>query len=111
MFPEGHYDVSTEEGLKHTIAQATRILGIENVKVMHCNDSKAALGSRVDRHQHIGKGYIGIEGFRRILNHPKLRSKAFILETPADEDGNERTNLDTLKSLCRKSSTTTKRSS
>ncbi len=110
-YASGLYDVSTEEGLKHTIQQATKLLGIENVKVIHCNDSKAAHGSRLDRHQHIGKGYIGLEGFQRILNHPKLRSKAFILETPVDEEGDERRNLDTLKSLCRKSSTTIKRSS
>ena len=51
-------------------------------------------------------GYIGMEGFRRILTHPKLREKAFILETPVDDEGDERSNLETLKNLCRKSSTT-----
>jgi deoxyribonuclease-4 len=61
----------------------------------------------VDRHAHIGQGYIGIEGFRRILTHPKLRSKPFILETPVDEPGDDRRNLETLKNLCRKSSTIT----
>jgi deoxyribonuclease IV len=103
----GHYDVSTVEGLKLTVSKAETILGIENVKVIHSNDSKTPLGSRVDRHQHIGQGYIGKEGFRRILNHPKLCDKAFILETPVDDEGDERSNLKTLKTLCRKSRTTT----
>lgn len=61
-----------------------------------------------DRHQHIGRGHIGLEGFRRILNHPQLRDKAFILETPVDAPGDEQRNVDTLKDLCRKSRTTTK---
>ncbi len=106
----GHYDVSSEKGLRDTIRAASNILGLENVPVFHANDSKTPLGSRVDRHQNIGEGYIGIDGFRRILTHPKLRSKAFILETPVEKEGDDRRNLDTLKSLCRKSNTTTKRS-
>ena len=85
-------------------AKPTAILGLDNVHVIHANDSKAPLGSHVDRHQHIGQGYIGLDGFRRILTHPQLRSKAFILETPVDQDGDEQRNLDTLKSLCRKAS-------
>jgi deoxyribonuclease IV len=100
------YDVASASGLKKTIAEIDRVLGIDNVKVIHANDSKTALGSHVDRHEHIGHGYIGEEGFRRILNHPKLRNKAFILETPNDEEGDEARNIETLKKLCRKSSTT-----
>jgi deoxyribonuclease IV len=87
------------------------LLGLENVPVIHANDSKFGLGSHVDRHANIGEGYIGVDGFRRILTHPKLRRKAFILETPVDEPGDDRRNVETLKSLCRKSSTTLKRSS
>jgi deoxyribonuclease IV len=105
------YDVSSEAGLKKTIAQADEVLGLENVKVIHANDSKGALGSHIDRHEHIGKGYIGLDGFRRILAHPKLRNKAFILETPVEKDGDDQRNLDTLKSLCPKPRTTTTRSS
>lgn len=105
------YDVATPGGLKRTIAEADRILGLENVRVIHANDSKAPLGSHIDRHEHIGQGYIGIDGFRRILTHPKLRSKAFILETPVDKEGDDRRNLDTLKSLWKKKSTTTTKSS
>ncbi len=105
------YDVAARAGLKETVREADRILGLANVHVIHANDSKTPLGSRVDRHEHIGEGYIGIPGFRRILNHPRLRSKAFILETPIDRDGDDRRNLETLKNLCRKSRTTTTRSS
>ncbi len=109
------YNVATPEGLKETVAEADRILGLENVRVIHANDSKGPLGSRVDRHEHIGQGYIGIDGFRRILTHPKLRNKAFILETPVDKEGDEQRNLDTLKALWqkqwKKKSTTTSKSS
>ena len=98
------YDVSSALGLKQTVAEMDRVLGIENVRVIHANDSKGALGSHLDRHAHIGRGCIGEEGFRRILNHPKLRTKAFILETPVDEEGDELRNMEALKKLCRKSS-------
>jgi deoxyribonuclease-4 len=104
------YDVSSASGLKQTVAEIERVLGIENVRVIHANDSKGALGSHLDRHEHIGRGYIGEDGFRCILNHPKLRTKAFILETPVDAEGDELRNMETLKKLCRKSSTTTTRS-
>ncbi len=105
------YDVATAEGLKKTMAEADRLLGIDNVRVIHANDSKTPLGSHVDRHANIGEGYIGLEGFRRILGSPRLRNKAFILETPVDKDGDDRRNLETLKSLCPRSRTTTTRSS
>jgi deoxyribonuclease-4 len=105
------YDVAASAGLRRVIAEADSILGLENVKVIHANDSKTPLGSHVDRHQHIGQGYIGVDGFRRILTHPQLRSKAFILETPLEQDGDDRKNLDTLKSLWRKPRTTTTKSS
>jgi deoxyribonuclease-4 len=98
------YDVSTAAGLKQTVAEMDRTLGIENVRVIHSNDSKTGLGSHVDRHEHIGRGYIGEDGFRRILNHPKLRTKTFILETPVDEEGDELRNLEALKRLCRTNS-------
>lgn len=98
----GSYDVSTPEGLRDTLRQAGHVLGLENVPVIHTNDSKVACGKCVDRHEHIGRGFIGLEGFRRILNHPKLRDKAFILETPVDEPDDDRRNLETLKSLCRR---------
>jgi deoxyribonuclease-4 len=99
------YDVSSVSGLRWTVAEIDGTLGIENVRVIHANDSKGALGSHLDRHEHIGRGHIGEGGFRRILNHPKLRSKAFILETPVDEEGDELRNMEMLKKLCGKANT------
>ena len=100
------YDVSNAAGVKHTVAEIDRVLGLDNVPVLHANDSKSPLGSHMDRHEHIGHGYIGEEGFRRILTHPKLRNKAFILETPHEAEGDDVRNIETLKKLCQKSSTT-----
>lgn len=95
------FDVASEAGLQKTVAEAGRILGIESVKVIHANDSKTPLGSHMDRHANIGEGYIGAAGFRRILAHPKLRETPFILETPNENDGDDRRNVEKLKSLCR----------
>lgn len=105
------FDVATKKGLDETLEQAERVLGLERIPVIHANDSKGAFASRLDRHANIGEGHIGLEGFRRILNHPKLREKAFVLETPIDEPGDDQRNVDALKSLCRKSRTTTRKSS
>jgi deoxyribonuclease-4 len=93
------FDIATEAGLGKTIQEADRLLGMDNVHVLHANDSKAPLGSHVDRHQNIGQGFIGLDGFRRIVNHPSLREKAFILETPVEKDGDDRRNIDALKAL------------
>ena len=93
------YDVASEEGLERTAAEAERVLGLDLVRVIHANDSKGALNSHLDRHENIGKGKIGEEGFRRILRHPKLREKPFILETPFEEDGDEQRDVDALKRL------------
>jgi deoxyribonuclease-4 len=100
-FASGHYDVSTEAGLRETIRHAEAILNLANVPVIHTNDSKGACGSRLDRHENIGSGKIGCDGFERILNHPKLRTKAFILETPVDNPGDDLKNVQALKALCR----------
>jgi deoxyribonuclease IV len=67
--------------------------------VWHCNDAKAARGSRLDRHDHIGKGSIGLEPFRRLLNDARLARAAFIAETPIDEPGDDQRNVDALKAL------------
>lgn len=98
-FASGRYNVATAEGLEHTINAIDTILGLDNVKVIHTNDSKGGLASHLDRHANIGEGQIGLEGFRRILNHPKLKSKPFILETPVDNPGDDKKNVDALKSL------------
>jgi deoxyribonuclease-4 len=105
------FNIADPAGVDETVDLIDAMLGLDNVPIIHANDSKTLLGSRVDRHASIGEGYIGKEGFRRILNHPKLRGKSFILETPVDNEGDDKRNLDTLKSLCRKSRTTTKKSS
>jgi deoxyribonuclease-4 len=106
LFASG-FDVATEAGLEETLRQAQTIIGLEHVPVIHTNDSKGTLNSHLDRHENIGSGHIGLEGFRRILNHPQLRDKAFVLETPVDNPGDEQRNVDALKSLCPKRSTTT----
>jgi deoxyribonuclease-4 len=93
------YDVAKAAGLKETVTAADRVLGLDLVKVIHANDSKGALNSRLDRHANIGEGQIGEAGFRRILTHPALRTKPFILETPVDEDGDDQRNVNTLKRL------------
>lgn len=105
------YDVGESKGLKDTVAQAEAILGLEHVPVIHTNDSKGTLDSHLDRHANIGEGYIKSEGFRRILCDKQLKSKAFVLETPIDNEGDDLKNVETLKSLCRKRSTSTNRSS
>ncbi|MFZ0592679.1 MAG: deoxyribonuclease IV [Bryobacteraceae bacterium] len=92
-------DISTAAGLEAAIHEVDELLELKNVPVMHANDAKMRLGSHVDRHAHIGDGYIGREGFRRIVNHPQLREKAFILETPVDEPGDDLRNVTALKEL------------
>ncbi len=93
------FDLATAAGFRHTVAELDRILGFDNIPVIHANDSKGALGSHLDRHAQIGRGHIGEAGFRRLLTHPKLRTKAFILEVPFEEEGDERRNVEMLKKL------------
>lgn len=93
------YDIVSEGGLQATLASADAMLGLGHVPLFHANDSKAPLGSRRDRHEHIGGGYIGREAFGRILTHPLLKGKAFILETPVEEEGDDRRNLELLREL------------
>jgi deoxyribonuclease IV len=84
------YDIATADGLGQAMADADRVLGLDNVPVIHTNDSKGAFGSHLDRHANIGEGHIGRDAFRRILHHPRLQNKAFILETPMDDGGDRR---------------------
>jgi len=90
------WDIRKAEGLDATLEAVDRTVGLARVPVLHVNDSKTPLGSRVDRHEHIGKGKIGLEAFERILNHPMLAGKAFIAETPIDRPGDDRRNVATL---------------
>ena len=95
------YDIVSEEGLADTLEQLDRTVGLKNVYVWHCNDAKAARGSKLDRHQHIGKGSIGLKPFRRLLNDPRLAHAAFIAETPIDEPLDDLMNVNALKGLVR----------
>jgi deoxyribonuclease-4 len=93
------YDIVTEEGYGETMKQVAATTGFDAVRVWHCNDAKAARGSKLDRHEHIGQGTIGVEPFRRLLNDARFAHSAFIAETPVDEPGDEERNVKVLKSL------------
>ena len=93
------YDIVSEAGMRETLARLDATIGLKNVPVWHCNDAKAARGSKLDRHEHVGKGSIGSETFRRLLNDPRLAQAAFIAETPIDEPGDDRRNVAALKRL------------
>jgi deoxyribonuclease IV len=93
------YDIVTDEGYQETMAKIASTVTFEAVRVWHCNDAKAPCGSKLDRHQHIGQGTIGIEPFRRLLNDLRFGHTAFIAETPVDEQGDEERNVRVLKSL------------
>lgn len=93
------YDIVSEIGMQETLDDLDTTIGLKNVRVLHCNDAKAARGSKLDRHQHIGKGTIGLEPFRRLLKDPRLAHAAFIAETPIDEPGDDKRNVEALKTL------------
>jgi deoxyribonuclease-4 len=93
------YDIVSEQGMRDTLKHLDRTIGLKNVRVWHCNDAKATRGSKLDRHQHVGKGQIGLEPFRWLLNDKRLAHAAFIAETPIDEPGDDVRNVETLKNL------------
>jgi deoxyribonuclease-4 len=93
------YDIVSEEGIYETLQHLDATVGLSNVKVVHCNDAKAARGSKLDRHQQIGKGTLGLEPFRILLNDLRLAHAAFIAETPIDTPGDDRRNVEALKKL------------
>jgi deoxyribonuclease-4 len=93
------YDMVSSEGYNETMKQIAATVGFEDVRVWHCNDAKAAMGSKLDRHEHIGQGTMGVEPFRRLLNDARFAQAAFIAETPVDEPGDEERNVRVLKSL------------
>jgi deoxyribonuclease-4 len=93
------YDIVSAQGFADTLDQLQRTVGLQNVYVWHCNDAKADRGSKLDRHQHIGKGSIGLESFRRLLNHPATGDAAFIAETPIDAPLDDLSNVNALKRL------------
>ena len=93
------YDIASAKGLNKTINDFDKIVGLKYLKAIHLNDAKKPLGSHVDRHEHIGKGEIGRRGMKRILRHPKLKDLPFVLETPEDAFGNDKSNIKTTKRL------------
>jgi len=93
------YDIASKRGFEATLDEIDKLVGINLIKVIHLNDAKGALGSKHDRHEHIGRGSIGLMGMKRIINHPKLRNIPFILETPKDNEDADKVNLRTVKRL------------
>ena len=93
------YDIVSEVGWADTLRQIESTIGCDAVHVWHCNDAKAARGSKLDRHQHIGEGQIGTEPFRRLLRETKFAHAAFIAETPVDAPGDEERNVRALLEL------------
>jgi deoxyribonuclease IV len=106
------YDICSEEGYVQTFREFDRLVGLDRLKAFHLNDSKRPCGSRVDRHEHIGKGCLGLEPFRRILTDPRFAGLPMLLETPkldtpesrrrSDVDPWDARNLRTLRRLMRK---------
>jgi deoxyribonuclease IV len=100
LFAAG-YDIRSQAGFERTVDLIDQTIGLHNIPVFHVNDSKIALGGKVDRHEHLGEGKIGKEAFARILRHPRLGTlppeglpgRAFLLETPIDDPGDDRRNV------------------
>jgi deoxyribonuclease-4 len=103
------YDIVSEAGYRDTFETLDRLVGLDRVKVFHGNDSKQPCGSRVDRHEHIGEGCLGLEPFRRLLNDPRFAALPILIETEKSkgaekagaivEDPLDRKNLATLRAL------------
>jgi deoxyribonuclease-4 len=96
---EAGYDIKSPAGLEKTLQSFDGLLGLGLIKVVHFNDSLSPLASHVDRHHHIGKGMIGLGAMGRIINHPKLKNCAFIMETPKKTDKDDLMNLATVKRM------------
>ncbi len=93
------YDLVTPDGYEETMKQIATTVTFEAVKVWHCNDAKAARGSKLDRHEHIGEGTMGLEPFRRLLNDKRFAHSAFVAETPVDSPDDEIKNVRALWAL------------
>jgi deoxyribonuclease-4 len=100
LFAAG-YDIRTARGFAAALGELDRAVGIGRLVAFHLNDSKAGLGSKLDRHENIGLGRIGLGAFRFLINHPRLGALPMILETPKRDDGDAR-NLATLRGLRRR---------
>lgn len=93
------YQINKKKNLQELISEIDQEVGISKLKVVHLNDTQVGLGSRLDRHFHIGGGQIGKDGFRLIMNHPKLKNLPFILETPKEELDDDLKNLEMVRRL------------
>ena len=93
------YDIVSEQGWDETARLIGSTVDFDAVKVWHCNDAKAAMGSKLDRHEHIGEGTIGSMTFRRLLRDQRFAHAAFVAETPVDNPGDEARNVGTLRAL------------
>ncbi len=93
------YELREEEGFEDFLQEIDEDLGLENVDVLHLNDSKDEKGSEKDNHEHIGEGNIGLDGFRNVVNSEKLKDKPMILETPVDDDRGYAENIEDLREL------------
>jgi deoxyribonuclease-4 len=93
------YDIVSADGYIETMKLVHETVGFAAVKVWHCNDAKAAMGSKLDRHEHIGEGTIGAEAFRRLLHDARFAGSVFIAETPVDSPGDEARNVGVLRTL------------
>ncbi|MFC1752734.1 deoxyribonuclease IV [Thermoproteota archaeon] len=93
------YDLRTQKGLDHMINEIDRLVGIDKVKVVHLNDSKKDFESRLDHHEHIGKGKIGTAGIRRVVREPRLKDPVFILETPKANEDDDKMNLKVVRKM------------
>jgi len=95
------YDIRTADAYEKTITDLDSVIGLDRVKAFHLNDSKRELGSRVDRHEHIGKGYIGEKAFSLLVNDPRFSGRLMILETPGG-DKYFKENLELLRSMIKR---------
>ena len=95
------YEISTEDGFNKTIERFDKIIGVQRLAAIHLNDSQYGLGAQKDRHEHIGQGKIGIEGFQFLVNDSRLNHLPMIIETPKGENTvkNDRRNLKVLRDL------------
>ena len=96
---EAGYDLSNKDGIERTLESFEQTIGLKRLHLLHLNDSKTPLGSRKDRHWHIGEGYIGLEGFRYLINHPLLRHLPGIMETPRNDTVEDLRNMKVIRSL------------
>lgn len=96
------YDLKSETGLSSMLSEIDELVGIDQVAVVHFNDSKKDFDSHLDQHENIGKGKIGLAALQRIVRHPKLKKAVFILETPKVNQGDDLKNIKIVKKMLKK---------